>query len=274
MPEGDTLHFFARSVRPRLVGEPIAWLRLRDRGEVEAVRGCPIDAVEVVGKHLLVHIGRRHTLHVHLGLRGRWRTYDAQLGPGEPIVTASTVALAVPSTVLAVFRSAIHELRPYHDMRLEHRLRRLGPDLLAPDLELDVVVARARTPGHADVAITDLLLDQGVAAGIGNVYRSEVLFLTGTHPWTPVASLDDAQLRALFDRAQALMTSNVGPGRRATVGHLRGARRPPGVPRLWVYRRERLPCLRCRTPIQRSIAGRRARSTYWCPRCQPAPRAF
>src|SRR5690606_28018946 len=90
MPEGDTLHFFARSVRPRLVGEPIAWLRLRDRGEVEAVRGCPIDAVEVVGKHLLVHIGRRHTLHVHLGLRGRWRTYDAQLGPGEPIVTAST----------------------------------------------------------------------------------------------------------------------------------------------------------------------------------------
>jgi endonuclease-8 len=271
MPEGDTLHRLALAIRPRLVGEPIEALRLRDRGEVVAVRGRPIDGIEVLGKHLLVLIDRRFTLHVHLGLRGAWRTYDRQPGAWPAAAVASTVTLVVPRTVLAIFRSAVHELRPYRDMRLEQQLRRLGPDVLAPDLDLDVVVDRARAPGHEDLAVTDLLLDQTVAAGIGNVYRSELLFLDGIHPWTRVSALDDAALRGLFARAQALMRSNVGPWRRATVGPHRGARRQPGTPLLWVYGREGQPCLRCRTTIRRSIEGRQARPTWWCPRCQPAP---
>lgn len=270
MPEGDTLHFLAQSVRPRLQGEPVEQLRLRDRGEVEAVRGHPIDGIEVVGKHLLVLIGRRFTLHVHLGLRGSWRTYDREAA-WQAAAAVSTATLVVPRTVLAIFHSAVAELRPYRDMRLEQQLRRLGPDVLAPDFDLDAVVARARAPGHRDLAITDLLLDQSVAAGIGNVYRSELLFLGGVYPWGRVATLDDPTLRGLFERAQALMHTNVGPWRRATVGPHRGARRQPGAPRLWVYRREGLPCLRCRSLIRRSIEGRQARSTYWCPRCQPAP---
>lgn len=270
MPEGDTLHTLALAIRPRLQGEPIEQLYLRDRGEVEVVRGHPIDGIEVLGKHLMILIDRRFTLHVHLGLRGAWRTYD-RAAAWQAAAAASTVTLVVPRTVLAIFRSAVHELRPYRDMRLEQQLRRLGPDVLAPDLDLDTVVARARAPGHRDLAITDLLLDQTVAAGIGNVYRSELLFLGGIYPWTRVAALGDATLHGLFERAQALMRSNVGPWRRATVGRHRGARRQPGTPNLWVYGREGLPCLRCRTTIRRSIEGRQARPTWWCPRCQPTP---
>ena len=274
MPEGDTLKNLVRSVRPRLAGEPIEQLRLRDRGEVEAARGLVLGEIEAVGKHLLMLVGRRFTLHVHLGLRGSYRLYDREAA-WQAAAAASTVLVIVPRTVLAIFRSAVHELRPYRDMRLEQQLRRLGPDLLAPELDPAAVVARARAPGFRDMAVTDLLLDQTVAAGIGNVYRSEVQFLCGLYPWARVGTLDDAALHGLFERAAALMRSNVGPWRRATVGPHRGARRPPGAPRSWVYRREGLPCLRCGTlgfgtSIRRSIEGRQARSTYWCPRCQPA----
>jgi endonuclease VIII len=268
MPEGDTLHTLAQTLRPRLQGEPIERLYLRDRGEVAAARGLSIDAIEVVGKHLLVLVGRRFTLHVHLGLRGRWRLVDREAA-WQAAASTSTVALAVPRTVLAISQSAVHELRPYRDMRLEQQLRRLGPDVLASDFEVEAVVARARAAGHRDLAVTDLLLDQSVAAGIGNVYRSEVLFLGGVYPWTRVAALDDPTLCGLFERAQALMRANVGPGRRTTVAPHPGARWRPGTPRLWAYGREWQPCLRCQTPIRRSIEGRQARPTWWCPRCQP-----
>jgi endonuclease-8 len=268
MPEGDTLHRLAAAIRPRLRGEPIESLRIRDRGEVEDVRGLVVDEVEAVGKHLLVLVQRRFTLHVHLGLKGSWRVYDPAAA-WQAAAAASTVTLVVPRTVLAIFRSAVQELRPYRDMLLEQRLRRLGPDLLAPELDPAEVLARARAPGHRDLAVTDLLLDQTVAAGIGNVYRSEVLFLAGVYPWTHVEALDDATLRGLFESARELMRSNLGPGRRATVGRHRGARRPLGGPRLWVYGREGQPCLRCKTLVRRSIEGRQARSTWWCPRCQP-----
>jgi len=266
MPEGDTLHTLAGAIRPRLVGQPIEQLRLRDRGDVEAVRGHPIDGIEVLGKHLLVLVDRRFTLHVHLGLRGRWRAYD-RTAAWQTAAATSTVTLVVPHTVLAIYRSAIAELRPYRDMRLEQQLRRLGPDVLAPDFDVAAVVARARAPGHRDLAITDLLLDQTVAAGIGNVYRSELLFLAGVYPWRTVEALDDGTLRSLFENARVLMRSNVGPWRRATVGPHRGARRQPGTPRLWVYGREGQPCRPpCTGTVMRIVQG--GRSTWFCPRCQ------
>jgi endonuclease-8 len=270
MPEGDTLHNFVQKLRPRFTGEPIESLRLRNHGEISAARGLPIGEIEAVGKHLLMLVERRFTRHVHLGLRGAYRIHDRDAA-WQAAATASTVTLVVPQAVLTIFRSAVHELRPYRDMRLEQQLRRLGPDLLAPELDITAALARARAAGHRDLAVTDLLLDQTVVAGIGNVYRSEVLFLAGVHPWARVATLDDATLQGLLERAAALMRSNLGPWQRATVGPRRGVRRQPGTPRLWVYGREGLPCLRCRTLIRRSIEGRQARSTWWCPRCQPAP---
>jgi endonuclease-8 len=109
-----------------------------------------------------------------------------------------------------------------------------------------------------------VLLDQSIAAGIGNVYRSEVLFLGGVHPKAPLASLSDRTVERLFRRARALMQANLGPGRRVTV-----PRRGPGAPRLWVYKRRHRPCLRCGSTIERLALGDEARAVYFCPSCQP-----
>ncbi|MEM7157687.1 MAG: DNA-formamidopyrimidine glycosylase family protein [Myxococcota bacterium] len=274
MPEGDSLHKLAATLRPAFVGQPVEHLRLRERGEVAAVRGHAIDRIEAVGKNLLVLIDRRFTVRVHLGLKGRWRLLDATR-PWDRAAHAATLALAVPATVLVVYGSMRHELRPYRDMRLEQELRRLGPDLLAPEVDFESVVARARAPGHRDEAITDLLLNQRVASGLGNVYRSEVLFSARVYPWRRVASLDDDALLTLFKTGSELMRKNLGPGPRITV---EGGDRPDPLlrrrsvsPRFHVYRRAGLPCLRCGTRVRRSTEGRMARSTYWCPRCQPGP---
>jgi endonuclease-8 len=142
-----------------------------------------------------------------------------------------------------------------------------------PDTTIDYaeICKRARQPWRRQQAIAELLLDQTVASGIGNVYKSEVLFLRGVHPRTPVAQLDDQALTAIYAEAARLMRANLGPGGRVTVMPVR---RIPGSPRLtpryWVYGRHHQPCMRCRTMIQVFRQGDHARSTYWCPRCQPA----
>ena len=117
--------------------------------------------------------------------------------------------------------------------------------------------------------MSDLLLDQRVACGIGNVYRCEVLFLEHLHPEAPAASLSDRDLAALYRLARRLMRQNLGGWRRTTVRAVdREHPTRPGETRLFVYGREGLPCLRCNTPVRSSRTGDAARATWWCPRCQ------
>ena len=133
------------------------------------------------------------------------------------------------------------------------------------------ICRRARRSGLRTIA--ELLLDQTVASGIGNVYRSEVLFLQGVHPLTPVARLDDQALTALYAEAARLMRANLRPGHRITTVAPRRRTIGPGMPHYWVYGRHRKPCLRCGAIIRVTRHGDHARTTYWCPRCQPAPGA-
>ena len=130
------------------------------------------------------------------------------------------------------------------------------------------MVKRARLPGHAEREIGDVLLDQRVAAGIGNVYKSEVLFEVRVHPRTKVGELSDAQLTGIFETAARLMRLNLLTRRRTTVPLRR--RGQPSSQRLWVYMRAGKPCLECGTPIERFLQGDMARSTYFCPHCQPS----
>jgi endonuclease-8 len=139
-------------------------------------------------------------------------------------------------------------------------LRRLGPDLLSPDF--DAAEALARLRAAADLDIADALLDQSIVAGIGNVYKSEVLFLERVSPSAKVATLSDEILQRLILTARRELRRNVGTAqRRTTAGHQRQS--------LWVYDRSGRPCARCGTAICRMMQGPHARSTYWCPACQP-----
>lgn len=267
MPEGDSIFRAAAMLRGALADRTLRFAWLRDRGPMSRWIGRKVQAVDSLGKHLLVTIEPDAVLRVHLGMHGRWRLHPPEQafpapGPQLSVVLATENATAVCRRAMQV------ELVRAGDPRLRERLAQLGPDLLAETIDWTAVLTRARSADPR--AIAETLLDQRVAAGIGNVYKSEVLFLAGVHPFTPTANLDDATLLRIYERARELMRANLGPGPRTTTT-LRspGMRRPVSTSRAWVYRRHGLPCLRCRTPIERALQGDMARSTYWCPRCQP-----
>jgi endonuclease-8 len=150
-------------------------------------------------------------------------------------------------------------------------LARLGPDLLG-DFDSDAALANIRRAGST--AMHNVLLDQRVMSGIGNVYKSEILFLAGIHPDTPVTALDDERLRGVMQLARKLLLSNVedtsGPG----IATYRGLRRTTGrlkpEDQLWVYSRGGQPCRKCGARIASRKDGDDARVTYWCPECQKA----
>lgn len=177
-----------------------------------------------------------------------------------------TVIITTGEIAYVCRRSYRAELVRTSALHAHPRLARLGPDLLADPPRIDDMVRRARLPGHAEREIGDVLLDQRVASGIGNVYKSEVLFEVRVHPRTKVRELSDAQLTRIFETAAALMRPNLLTRRRTTVPLPR--RGQPSSERLWVYGRAGKPCLECGTPIERFGQGDTARTTYFCPRCQ------
>jgi len=263
MPEGDTVHRIARVLGAELTGKTLSALALHDRGEVAELAGRTIESVEAVGKHLLVNFSGDWTLRVHLGMHGGWlRKHVLEARPRD-----WTVIISVGDAAYVCRRSYRAELLRSSAARTHPRLARLGPDLLADPPLIDEMVKRARLLGHAEREIGDVLLDQRVASGIGNVYKSEVLFEVRVHPRAKVRELSDAQLTLIFETATRLMRLNLLTRRRTSVPLRR--REQPSSERLWVYMRAGKPCLDCGTPIERFLQGDMARSTYFCPHCQP-----
>ena len=262
MPEGDTVHRIAAVLGREVAGRTVARLELRDRGEVAELAGATVEAVEAVGKHMLIRLSGGWTVRVHLGMKGKWRRQHVrQKRPGRP-----TVVFEVGETAYICDRAYTAETVRTEHLRRHPKLARLGPDLLAEPPDLEAAVRRARQPAYRGREIGGLLMDQRVAAGIGNVYKSEVLFVCRAHPRTPVGDLSPATLRGLYETASRLMRRNLGQRRRT---HVPLERRPtPSSERLWVYGRKGEPCLECATPIERFLQGDMGRSTYWCPGCQ------
>jgi endonuclease-8 len=227
------------------------------------VDGQVLEAVEAHGKHLLYRFSGRPTVHVHLGLVGRFRTYTdpPQPSPATRMVIGNdrgAAHLSGPMTCRLIDASQIAEI-----------VGNLGPDPLRPGTRIEPF---ARALAADDRPIGAVLLDQGVVAGVGNVYRSEVLFLCGIHPKTPASELDDNRVKELWSTIRAELRTGVEDGRIVTVrprdvGAARRSELPTRL-RLYAYKRDHRPCLRCRTPITGSeMAGRRI---WWCPACQPA----
>jgi endonuclease-8 len=268
VPEGDTVHKIARALRPRLEGEPLARLWLREHGEVTALAAARVREVAALGKHLLVALAPRDgasdvVLHVHLGMHGRWRRAEPGAAPGG----GERLRIETEKDGFACLGAPVTELLRRAELAAHPALARLGPDLLGEWLDLERVVARARRRDPRSVA--DLLLDQTVACGLGNVYKSELLFLERLPPRASPRALDDQRLRRLYARARELLLANLGGWWRTTTRPVRaGEPWPAGMPRLWVYGRNGEPCLRCGALLAVERQGDLARATYWCPRCQ------
>jgi endonuclease-8 len=267
MPEGDNIHKNAAALAARLVGKPLTGAHVRGLPHPE-LAGQVISAIEPRGKHLLISLGEKVTIHVHLGINGRIRIAPTRELPSWSLQRASLVLIA--GAAAAIFtRAAVVELLRAAFVHAHPTLHALGPDLLGAEVDLDQIVARARRQAGAGLTVADLLLDQRIACGIGNVYKSEILFLEQRDPWALVADLDDAALGSLYARARELLRGNLGPWRRTTTANLsRGEWVPRGRGRSHVYGRRGRACFVCGTPIQARRQGAQQRMTYFCPSCQ------
>lgn len=265
MPEGDTIHKLAEAMRPHLQGQVITRIEARSRTNSATLGAQRATKVFAKGKHLFIELEPGLTVRSHLGMYGAWHRY----APNEPWrrpERQASLALWTESEVFVCFNAREVELLRRGGFRRHDALERLGPDLAETAVDVAPIPARARELTDPETPLCDVLLDQRVASGIGNVYKSEVLFLGRAHPAHPLACTTDAVLRRLYDTAHRLIRANLGGGRRVT----RAA--APG-PQLWVYARPGWPCLVCGTKILWARTGARLRSSYWCPRCQPLPPA-
>jgi endonuclease-8 len=269
MPEGDSVHRHAAELRPLLVGKPLRAAYSRGL-PIPRLAGATVVAVEPRGKHLLIETDRGFVAHVHLGMTGGWRRLRAPLGDAWRLRTAD-LALVTDGDVLLCRARTVELMRAQH-VKAHPALAALGPDLLGDRVDLDDVVRRARALDPA-APIADVLLDQKVAAGVGNVYKSEVLFIEKLHPHTPIGALDDEAVRRVYARARAVLAANLGSWQRTTTADAsRGERPAPGRGRTWVYRRRGRACYRCGAAIAGELVLPLARQTFWCPRCQPDAR--
>ena len=207
--------------------------------------GRNVTGVEALGKHLLIRLDSGLELRTHLGMHGSWHRY----APGEvwkrPAARARLV-IEVPGAVAVCFDAPVVELFEVRAEPIHPVLGRLGPDLLADEFDPEEALRRLRDPARRTRSIGEALLDQGALAGIGNVYKNEILWIEGVDPFAPVARLDDATLGRLVGTARLLLMRNVGSASRTTTG---GDRRAMGS-RLWTYGRTGRPCRRCGTAIR------------------------
>ncbi len=260
MPEGDTIFRAARTLDRALGQREVLSARSTvARVRADSLVGARILGVEARGKHLLIHFADGRALHSHMGMHGSWHIYR----PGErwqrPPAQGRCV-LETDAFVAVCFGAPTLELLSRAALREHEQLRKLGPDL---------IVSEGPEPGleslrqHGELPIGEALMRQQIVAGIGNVYKSEVLFLCGVSPFTRVRELSDESLQRLVETGQRLLRRNLGGAPRRTRHALGDAGR------YWVYRRSGSPCHRCGTPLRMRRQEPGARSTYYCSTCQP-----
>jgi len=278
MPEGDSIHRLAARLQPVLVGREVTSFvarRISD-ADTHSLVGHRITSVTARGKNLLVRFDDERVLHVHLKMDGRIFVERPRSAFYLPATTRGTpeMRLAVSGGKAIVGRDLpVCRLLTATQEKRDANLGGLGPDLLAPTWDEAEVLRRARRlqsfPRHHATGalaweIADALLVQRVAAGIGNVYKSEVLFIEGVHPKALLKTLDDDTILRLYRTSSVLLKRNVGNGPRTTRPTL-------GAQIKWVYGRADKPCLKCETPIVYFMQGPEGgRSTYYCPKCQVA----
>jgi endonuclease VIII len=252
MAEGDTILRAKNRLADALVGQSIAVSAPNPRGRaagIERLDGRTLEGIDAHGKHLLFDFGDV-VLHSHLGMSGGWHVYPHRARWRRPRSSAWAVLGGERSDAVQ-FGGPTLRILPAGRVAVDPQLARLGPDILAPDLDLDEVVAKFRA-GDQSRTLGDALLDQRLTAGIGNIFKSEACFASRLDPWHPLAEVSDEDLRATLEHARTQMLNAVKTGNRH---------------RFAVYK-HRGPCSRCRGTVHHRGQGDANRTTWWCERCQ------
>ncbi|WP_029289261.1 Fpg/Nei family DNA glycosylase [Cellulomonas sp. HZM] len=307
MPEGHTVHRIARQLSADLVGEPLAVSSPQGRFAAGAARldGQVMERATAVGKQLFCEFTSGDVLRVHLGLYGAWDFYGritpivegqaargsmgaprlrraVRMGEDEREQPADEGGLVFPPPPVGAVRVRLATSQSVADLRgpsacevlgpdeVQAVVDRLGPDPASTDdldAAADVVADRVTARG---VPVGQLLMDQSVVAGIGNIYRAELLFRARLDPWTPGKRVPRDVVRALWHDWAGLLADGIRDGVMITREDLDAEGRAAALvdpeQRHWVYRRTGLPCRVCGTPVL--VEDMASRKLYRCPSCQ------
>lgn len=279
MPEGDTIFRAARTLNKALGGRVVtgfetALAKLASVNDDTPVVGRTVERVEARGKWCLIHFSGDLILVTHMLMSGSWHIYRTGERWQAPR-SAMRVVITCGEMQAVGFNVPVAEFHTARSLERSAQVPRLGVDVLGGEYSVDRGVRALRDYGaeHPEAEVGGALLNQRVIAGLGNVYKSEVAFAAGVHPFRAMRTVTERELERMADAAQRYMKANVADGASGGIvtysGNRRTTREMDRSSRLWVYGREGQECRRCGALIERRKQGTGARPTYWCPSCQP-----
>jgi len=276
MPEGDTIFRAARALHRALAGKVVTGFettlaKLASVDDQTPVTGRTVERVEARGKWCLIFFSGDLILLTHMRMSGSWHLYRTGERWRAPR-SAMRVVITCGDVQAVGFRIPVAEFHTARSLERAAHVSELGPDVLGAGYRIDEAVRALREYGrsHPDAEMGNVLLNQHVIAGVGNIFKSEIAFAAQVNPFRRMQTISDRELERVAEIAQRYMLSNVAEsadnantGTRGTTGSMdRSAR-------LWVYRRQGQECRRCGAIIEMRKQGTGARSSYWCPSCQP-----
>jgi endonuclease-8 len=278
MPEGDTIFRTARTLGRALGGKAVTrfystYPYLTRYNDDSPLTGQTVERVESRGKWLLIHFSGGATLATHMLMNGSWHIYRHGERWQQPRFNMRIV-LENDDYIAVGFKVPVAEMHSAQSLARDRRFPANNLDVLNP--VFDASEAALRVAAHRNEETGNVLLHQEVIAGVGNVFKSEVCFVTQTNPFARVAALSLAQIQSLIAASVRLVRANVLEDSGDTIvtfggRHRRTTHSSNASESLWIYGRAGEPCRRCDEIVRRRIQGPDARVTFWCPRCQPMP---
>jgi len=279
MPEGDTIFRAARALNRALGGRVVTGFEttlapLARVNDDAPLVGRTVERVEARGKWCLMFFSDDLILLTHMRMSGSWHIYEPG-GRWQAPRSAMRLVITCGEVQAVGFNIPVAEFHTAQSLERNEHVSRLGLDVLGGTYDIDKASYALREFGHAhpDAEIGNVLLNQRVIAGVGNVYKSEILFAARVNPFHAMRAINNRELESIAEIAQRFMQSNVADGKGQGIVTYSAARHTTGAmdraDRLWVYRRQGQECRRCGATIEMRRQGTGARSTYWCPSCQP-----
>jgi endonuclease-8 len=275
MPEGHTIYRAARTLNVVLAGQTVtsfvSALPRLSRVEVDqGVVGRTVEKVAAQGKWLLIYFSGDLILLSHMLMSGSWHIYR----PGETWQRRRydmRIVIGTPKILAVAFNVSIAEFHTADSLSRREGFKSVGPSTLAGNFDESEVIARLRARPDLEIGVS--LLTQSLLSGIGNIFKSEICFACGINPFRTVSDLSDEELQWVVSTARNFMLANVtescGDKITTYVPMRRTTGRADVSERLWVYKRTGEPCRRCGNAIASRKQGFDARTSFWCPRCQP-----
>ncbi|WP_353062682.1 DNA-formamidopyrimidine glycosylase family protein [Tunturibacter psychrotolerans] len=279
MPEGDTIYRAARALQKAIGGRVVTGFdtglaKLARVNEDAPLAGRTVEKVESRGKWCLIFFSGDLILVTHMLMSGSWHLYRMGekwwMGRDRMRVVIRTAEWEAVG-----FNIPVAEFHTARSLERSSQVPKLGPDVLSDEFTVEAGVARLGAYGreNPDAEIAVVLLNQRVLAGLGNVYKSEVAFAAGVNPFRAMRTISQREMEVMVEVSQRYMKANVvdgaGDGIVTYSGNRRTTHSSNREERLWVYGRQGQECRRCGTTVMMRKQGVQARSTYWCPECQP-----